>query len=210
MSELVVRRYDPRLSTPLYIVGLSGPSELGRITAGRLVDRAKANLFIEFYSQHFPDHVIVKKDGTCRLLRYEIYESTLTSPNLIIARGDPEISLDNIGDAYEVLDELVMLGMSHGASNLILVDAAPMAADGSTYAAATKMSLAQSLERKGAKLIRDAQLPGPVGTLLGICRLHRFNAVGIFPTLAKPDDAESAAAACLRLIETQFGLSYPS
>ena len=210
MSEIIVRRYSPRLSSPLYIVGLSGPNELGRITARRLVDRSKANLFIEFYNQHFPDHVVVTEDGTCRLLRYEIYESALTSPNLIIACGDPEISLENVGGGYEALDELVMLGRSHGASNLILVDAAPMADDGSIYTAATKMGLARSLERKGAKLIRDARLPGPAGAILGICRLYRLNAVGIFPTLAKPDDAGSTADACLRLIETQFGLSYPS
>lgn len=209
MSELMFKRYSPRLSSPLYLVGLSGPNELGRITARRLVDRAKANLFIEFYNQHFPDHVVVTEDGTCRLLRYEIYESALTSPNLLIAFGDPEISLENVEAGYEVLDELVMLGMDHEASGLILVDAAPIADDDSIYVAATKMSLARSLERKGAKLIKDAHLPGPAGAILGICRLRRLNAVGIFPTL-KSDDTESTANACLKLIETQFGLSYPS
>jgi len=209
LSELMFKRYSPRLSSPLYLVGLSGPNELGRITARRLVDRAKANLFIEFYNQHFPDHVVVTEDGTCRLLRYEIYESALTSPNLLIAFGDPEISLENVEAGYEVLDELVMLGMDHEASGLILVDAAPIADDDSIYVAATKMSLARSLERKGAKLIKDAHLPGSAGAILGICRLRRLNAVGIFPTL-KSDDTESTANACLKLIETQFGLSYPS
>ncbi|MEM2941816.1 MAG: hypothetical protein QXT81_00075, partial [Candidatus Bathyarchaeia archaeon] len=88
LQRHVVKRYSPRLSSPIYVVGLSGPDEIGRVAAQRLVDRAKANLFIEFYNHHFPDHVIVTEDGTCRLLRYEVYESASTSPNLLVARGD--------------------------------------------------------------------------------------------------------------------------
>jgi proteasome assembly chaperone (PAC2) family protein len=209
LERFVVKRYSPRLSSPIYVVGLPGPDELGRVAARRLVDRAKANLFIEFYSHHFPDHVIVMEDGTCRLLRFEIYESALASPNLLIAYGDAEISLENNGVGYEVLDQLVMLGIENGASCLVLVDAAPFAEDVSTpiYAVATRLGLTKSLERRGVRLIRNAHLPGPAGTILGICRRHRLDAVGIFST--RSDDIEAAAEGCLELIKTQFSLNYP-
>ncbi|MBS7623193.1 PAC2 family protein [Candidatus Bathyarchaeota archaeon] len=210
MQKLLVKRYSPKLSSPVYVVGLSGPNEHGRAAARRLIDRAKANLFIEFYNHQFPDHVIVTEDGTCRLLRYEIYESALTSPNLLIACGDSEVNLENNGVGYEVFDQLVMLGMENGASSLILVDAAPFVEDVSDpiCAVATRLGLTRNLERRGVRLIRDTHIPGAAGTILGICRRHRLDAVGIFST--RSDDVEAAADSLVEFIETHFSLNYPS
>lgn len=209
LDKLLITEYSPTLLSPLYVVGLSGASELGRIAARILLERAQARLFAELYSKHFPDHALVTEDGTCRLLRYEFYESSRSSPNMIIAYGDDGITFENPESGYNVFDELVMLGKNSGASNLILIDAIQMDSGESTYVAATKTSLTKRLVNKGATVIKDTHLLGPAGIILGMCRLHLLSAVGLFPTLTPEGSAEKSAETVVKLVEDSFDIKYP-
>jgi len=210
LEKLLVTKYTPTLSSPLYVVGLSGLSGFGRVATQMLIERSKARSFAELYNHHFPDHVIITEDGTCRLLRYEFYESSTSSPNLLIACGDDGVTLENPEGGYDVLDELVELGIRFEASSLIALDTVQMDSGNSIYVAATKPALTRRLESKGVKLIRDTRLLGPAGIILGMCEFHLLNSVGIFPTLTPEDSIEMRAKAALKLIEDSFGLSYPS
>jgi proteasome assembly chaperone (PAC2) family protein len=210
LDKLLLKEYSPALASPLYVVGLSGPSGLGRVAAQMLISRAKARLFAELYNHHFPDHVIITEDGTCRLLRYEFYESSTSSPHLLVACGDDGITLENTEGGYDVLDELVELGKNYGASRLIAVDAVPNDGGTSIYIAATKTALTRSLESRGARLVRETHLLGPVGIILGMSEFRLLSAVGVFPTLAPEDKIEARAEETLKLIEESFSLSYPS
>lgn len=209
MEKLLVKRYTPALSSPLYVVGLLGPSKLGGVVARTLISRAEAKLFAELYNRHFPDHVIITEDGTCRLPRYEFHESSLSRPNLLTACGDYGIDLDDPDGGYDVLEELVLLGLGYRASCLVLIDTIQTDLDGSTYVAATKTNLCKGLRSRGAKVMRDTQLPGPAGIILGICRFHLLDAVGIFPALTQETGIEACTEATLKLVEDFFGLKYP-
>ena len=210
MDKLLITKHPPALSSPLYVLGLSGQSEFGRVATRMLINRTGAELFAEYYSNHFPDHVIITEDGTCRPLRYEFYESSLSSPHLLVANGDDGITLENPESGYEVLDELVALGITCAASSLILVDAIQTDSDNSVYVSATKSSILRNLERKGAKVLRDTRLLGQAGIILGICRFHSLSAVGIFPTISPKDNLEAKADATLKFIENSFKLRYPA
>ena len=209
LDKLLIRDYSPTLVSPLYVVGLSGASELGRIAARILIKRTQARLFAELYSKHFPDHALVTEDGTCRLLRYEFYESFQSSPNMIIAYGDDGITFENPEGGYNVFDELVMLGKNSRASNLILIDAIRMDSGESTYVAATNIRLARRLVNKGATMIRDTHLLGPAGIILGVCRLRMLGAFGLFPTLTQEGNVEESAKNAVKFVEDFFDIRYP-
>ncbi len=208
MDRLWVEKYSPTLCSPLYVVGLAGPSDFGRITAKMLIDRVGARLFGELYSRHFPDHVTIEEDGTCRLLRYEFFESSLSSPNMLIACGDDGINFENPESAFDVLDEIVQLGKKYRSSTLILVDALHLEDGELTLVAATTRQITKNLEGGGAKVLKEIHLLGPAGIILGMCRLYSLSAVGIFPTLTRPEIGVHAEET-LKLIEESFNLQYP-
>lgn len=87
MRHIFQKHYSLNLKSPISFFGLPGASDTGILTSEMLIEATDAKLFAGYYSYIFSDHVLVEDDGTCRLLRYEFYETSTTSPNIVVIKG---------------------------------------------------------------------------------------------------------------------------
>jgi proteasome assembly chaperone (PAC2) family protein len=200
--------YEPKLVKPLLVIEISGPSDPPGIAARMLIERSSAKPFAEYYSQNFPDHVIVTEDGTCRLPRYEFYESTRSKPNLLVACSDEGIFLDDPEGGYDVMENIIQISSKHRASTIILIDNIQAEPENLIYVAATSKRLAGRLKTPDVNFLADTWLAGPAGILLGLCRLRSIDGLGIFINQTFEDTNERKAEASLNLIQNLFKVKY--
>lgn len=114
MKETTVRYLRrPKLKTPVLIEGLPGIGLVGKLAAEYLVDSLKARKFVEIYSPHFPHQVIIRDDGTIKMIRNELYywkAKKEGQKDLIILVGDvqaitPEAQYELAGTILDIFEE---------------------------------------------------------------------------------------------------------
>lgn len=91
MEDIILNYKErPKLKSPIFVEGLPGVGNVGKLAAEHLVDQLKAVKFIEMYSKYFPPQVLVNDSGTIRLVSNEMYyvKRPLVENDLIIMTGD--------------------------------------------------------------------------------------------------------------------------
>ncbi len=74
MDEIIVKYLEkPDLKDPLFIEGLPGVGNVGKLAAEHLIDEIEATLFAEIYSIYLPPQVLVDEDGIARLVNNLMY-----------------------------------------------------------------------------------------------------------------------------------------
>jgi len=176
--------YSPPLDSAMFVVGLPGLADAGRIAARLLIDFVNAKLFAEYYSSRFPDNVVIEDSGICRLPRYEFYESCSCQPNIVVLTGDATMAEEEPKAHYEVFNQIVNFALKLKSRSIVVLDGIrPIAEEkNAVYGAATKRGLAHKLESAGAKLFKKNQLPGFSGMILGLSSLHSVDGLGVFST----------------------------
>lgn len=122
MTTHIVELKKPRLKNPVFIGGLPGVGNVGRIAAGYLVEELKAVKFAELYSSHFMPFVLVQQGSTVHVLKNEFYywkrkrrKRWRGQRDFVILIGDSQ-SIDPEGH-YEVVEEILSyikkLGVKH-------------------------------------------------------------------------------------------------
>jgi uncharacterized protein (TIGR00162 family) len=66
----------PKLKNPIFIEGLPGVGNVGKLAAEHLIDQLKAVKFAEIFSKYFPPQVLVHDDGLVKLVSNEFYYVT--------------------------------------------------------------------------------------------------------------------------------------
>jgi uncharacterized protein (TIGR00162 family) len=105
MTTRIIELEKPKLKNPVFVEGLPGIGNVGRIAAGYLVEELKAKKFAELLSSHFMPFVFLHKTAQVHLLRNEFYYYKGKDRDLIILIGDCQSS-DPEGH-YEVAEEIV-------------------------------------------------------------------------------------------------------
>src|SRR2546428_818165 len=74
MENIVVRYLEhPKLNDPIFIEGLPGIGNVGKLAAEHLKDELKAVKFAEMFSKYFPPQVLVQEDGVVKLVNNEFH-----------------------------------------------------------------------------------------------------------------------------------------
>ena len=186
--------YNPKLENPLFICGLPGIGNIGKIAAGLLIKFTQARLFAEFYSSTFPDFVLIDKDGVCRPPRYEFYESRTGGKDLIILTGDAQPSLEDVLSHYEVCGEILRFIRKYGCRFIVTLGGVPTAhAEREVYVAATSPAIATEYAEEGAIIYRESSIVGASGLLLGLAKKKGLRGVCLLGSTPKlTTDRESA------------------
>ena len=116
---------NPALENPIFIQGLPGFGNVGRIAAHLFIKYCNAKPFAELYSPSFPDYVAVSSKGICHLPRYEFYSATLEDTNFIIMTGETQPSFDDVLAHYEVCGEIVNYVEKLGCRFIITIGGVP-------------------------------------------------------------------------------------
>ncbi|MCW4018628.1 MAG: PAC2 family protein [Candidatus Bathyarchaeota archaeon] len=162
---------NPNLETPIFIQGLPGFGNVGKITAQLLIKYTDAKPFAQLYSPTFPDYVIVNSKGTCRLPHYAFYSTTIDDTNFVIMTGETQPSFDDVLAQYAVCGEIVNYVKTLNCQFLITIGGVPLTEDkAQIYVAATSKKLAEDFTSKGAAVYSRGRIVGGTGLTLALAK----------------------------------------
>ncbi len=173
--------FKPNLENPVFVQGLPGFGNVGRIAAHLLIKFCSAKLFAELYSPSFPDYVSITAKGICCLPRYDFYSAPLENNNLVIMTGETQPSFDDVVAHYEVCSGILDFIEKKGCQFIVTMGGVPITEEKAhVYVAATSPGLAAEFMEKGAVIYSKGRIVGGTGLtiapakergLTGICLL---------------------------------------
>ena len=196
--------FEPQLEKPIFVEGLPGFGNVGKIAAQLLIEYTSAKVFAELYSPSFPDYVIVNKDGTCRPPRYEFYAASTENNQFIILTGDSQPSLEDLLAHYDLCDEILDFTEKHGCKFIATMGGVPTPqSGGKVYVAATSEKLASENADKGAAIYGKGRIMGATGLLLGLAKKRGWKGICLLgATTGIRADRESALSVFKFLTKT--------
>jgi len=179
MESLYFRElFTPNLENPVFVQGLPGFGNVGRIAAHLLIKFCEAKLFAELYSPSFPDYVSISSKGIAHLPRYEFYSAPMEKNNLIIMTGETQPSFDDVLAHYQVCDEIVYFAEKLGCHFIVTMGGVPLTEDkAKVYVAATSVRLATEFMEKGSVIYSKGRIVGGTGLTLALAKERGFDGV---------------------------------
>jgi len=192
------------LEKPVFVEGLPGFGNVGKIAAQLLIEFTSAKVFAELYSPSFPDYVVVNSDGTCRPPRYEFYAASTEKNQFIILTGDSQPSLEDLLAHYDLCDEILDFAEKHGCKFIVTMGGMPTPqSGGEVYVAATSEKLALENVEKGALIYGKGRIMGATGLLLGLAKKRGWEGICLLgATTGIRADRESARSVFKFLTKT--------
>lgn len=161
----------PVLKNPIFVQGLPGFGNVGKIAAYLLIKFCGAKPFAELYSPSFPDYVSVSSKGICRLPRYEFYAAPMEKNDFIIMTGDTQPSFDDVAAHYSLCGETLDFVKKQNCNFLITAGGVPLKEEKmQVYVAATSSRLALEFMEKGAVIYGKGRIVGATGLMLGLAK----------------------------------------
>lgn len=168
----------PTLENPIFVQGLPGFGNVGKIAAHLLTKFCSAKPFMELYSPSFPDYVSVSSKGICHLPRYEFYAAPMEKNDFIIMTGDTQPSFDDVLAHYSICTDVLEVVKKNGCSLIVTIGGMPMTEEkAQVYVAATSAKLAQEFMDKGAIIYSKGRIMGATGLMLGLAKEEGLDGV---------------------------------
>jgi hypothetical protein len=173
----------PALENPIFVQGLPGFGNVGRIAAHLLIKFCEAKPFAELYSPSFPDYVSITSKGICHLPRYEFYSAPMEKNNLIIMTGETQPSFDDVVAHYQVCGEIVDFIEKQGCHFIVTMGGVPITEDKTqVYVAATSPRLATEFMEKGAVIYSKGRIVGGTGLTLALAKERDLEGICLLGT----------------------------
>jgi proteasome assembly chaperone (PAC2) family protein len=175
--------FNPALENPVFVQGLPGFGNVGRIAAHLLIKFCEAKLFAELYSPSFPDYVSINPKGIALLPKYDFYSASLEKNNLVIMTGETQPSFDDVVAHYHVCTEIVDFVKSLGCHFMVTMGGVPITEDKSqVYVAATSPRLATEFMEKGAVVYSKGRIVGGTGLTLALAKERNLEGICLLGT----------------------------
>ena len=174
---------NPTLENPVFVQGLPGFGNVGRIAAHLLIKFFDAKPFAELYSPSFPDYVSINSKGICHLPRYEFYYAPMEKNNLVIMTGEIQPSFDDVVAHYEVCEEVIDFVETLGCHFIVTMGGVPITEDKTqVYIAATSPMLATEFMEKGGVIYSKGRIVGGTGLTLALAKERKLEGVSLLGT----------------------------
>jgi len=175
--------FNPTLENPVFVQGLPGFGNVGRIAAHLLIKFSEAKPFAEFYSPSFPDYVSISTKGIAYVPKYEFYSAPLEKNNLVIMTGETQPSFDDVLAHYQVCSEIVDFVEKLGCHFIVTMGGMPLTEDKTqVYVAATSSRLATEFMEKGAVIYSKGRIVGGTGLTLALAKERKLEGVCLLGT----------------------------
>jgi uncharacterized protein (TIGR00162 family) len=169
---------NPVLEKPIFVQGLPGFGNVGKITSHLLIKFCGAKPFAELYSPSFPDYVSVNSKGICRLPRYEFCAAPMEKNDFIIMTGDTQPSFDDVIAHYMLCSEILDFIEKQGCNFIVTIGGVPITEEkAQVYVAATSPRLALEFMEKGAVIYSKGRIVGATGLMLGLAKERNLEGV---------------------------------
>ncbi len=187
--------WNPALENPIFIQGLPGFGNVGRIAAHQLIRQSEAKLFAELYSPTFPDYVAVSSKGICHLPKYEFYTTNLDKTDFVIMTGESQPSFDDVLAHYEICGEILNYVQKLGCKFVITIGGVPITEEkAQVYVAGTSPRLAMDFSEKGATLYSRGKIVGGTGLTLALAKERGLEGICILGATAGFESDKNAGS----------------
>jgi proteasome assembly chaperone (PAC2) family protein len=175
--------FNPALENPVFVQGLPGFGNVGRIAAHLLIKFCEAKPFAELYSPSFPDYVSISSKGIAHLPKYEFYAAPMEKNNLVIMTGETQPSFDDVLAHYQVCSEIVDFAEKLGCHFIVTMGGVPITEDKTqVYVAATSPRLATEFMEKGAVIYGKGRIVGGTGLTLALAKERNLDGICLLGT----------------------------
>ncbi len=196
----------PELENPVFVEGLPGFGNIGKIAAQLLIKFTHAKPFAELYSPSFPDYVIINNHGICRPPRYEFHVAQTDKKHFIILTGDAQPSLEDVMVHYELCGEILDFAEKHGCRFVVTMGGAPTPRPAEeVYVAATSQKLAVETMEKGAVIYGKGRIVGATGLLLGLAKKRGFEGICLLGATTGLETDRRASFSVFKLLMKSLG-----
>jgi len=177
--------FNPSIKKPVFVQGLPGFGNVGKIAAHLLLKFCGAKLFAELYSPSFPDYVTANSKGICRLPRYEFWAAPMKKNDFIIMTGDTQPSFDDVVSHYTLCGEVLDFVEKQDCSFIVTLGGIPITEEKKqVYVAATSPRLALEFMEKGAVIYSKGRIIGATGLLLALAKERSMDGISLLgPTI---------------------------
>jgi uncharacterized protein len=185
MDDVVIRIHkEPKVKSPIFVEGLPGVGNVGKLAAEHLIDELKAIRFADVLSKDFPPQVFVLPDGTVKLVDNALYYWKAKKPDqrdLLLLTGDYQ-GLSSQGQ-YEIVDRILALLAKHGVKEIFTLGGyglGRLVAKPAVLGAATNAALVKKMKRLGVQFREDEPgggIVGASGLFLGLGKLRDMDGV---------------------------------
>lgn len=183
LENIIIRFHErPHLEDPIFIEGLPGIGNVGKLAAEHLKDELKGKKFADIFSKYFPPQVLVQEDGQVKLVNNELYYVKRgPGKDILILTGDYQ-GLTPEGQ-YELSDTILKTVTELGARRMFTLGGYGMGrivVKPRVLGAATDPELVKDMEKHGVVFSHGepgAGIVGASGLLLGLGRFYGVKAV---------------------------------
>jgi hypothetical protein len=184
MEDIIaVFKERPKLKDPIFVEGLPGVGNVGKLAAEHLVDQLKAVKFVEMFSKYFPPQVLVTDAGTIRLVSNELFYvmRPQMKNDLVIMTGDYQ-GLTPEGQ-YALSDRTLQIVKELGVSRIYTLGGyglGKMIEKPRVLGAASDLELVDEMKTFGVTFSKGepgSGIVGASGLLLGLGNLYGMRSV---------------------------------
>jgi uncharacterized protein (TIGR00162 family) len=219
-TRIRVSKKIPKLNNPVFVEGLPGVGNVGRIAAGYLAEQLGAIEFAELFSAHFLPFVLLHQSSAVHVLKNEFYYYKAKKRNqrdLIILIGDSQ-SIDP-GGHYEIVEAVLDFLEKYNVKEIITIaglnvgklDKIPKVIGAVSEPDVMKNYKGYGIDfQAGSKV---GTIVGASGLFLGLGRYHGMKGLCLlgetsgFPIIPDPRSAEAVLRILTKILNVKIDMS---
>jgi hypothetical protein len=219
-TKIRVHKKLPKLKDPVFIEGLPGVGNVGRIAAGYLAEQLKAEEFAELFSPHFLPFVLLHQTSAVHVLKNEFYFWKAKKKNqrdLIILIGDSQ-SIDPIGH-YEIVETVLDFLEKLGVKDIITIaglNVGKLEKEPKVIGAVSEPDVIKKYKKYGIDFQAGSKvgtIVGASGLFLGLGRYRGMKGLCLlgetsgFPIIPDPRSAEAVLKTLTKILNVEIDMS---
>ena len=208
----------PKLKNPIFIEGLPGIGNVGKLAVEHLIDSIDASKFAEIYSKDFPPQVFINPDGTIELVKNELYywkAKKKDQRDLVLLTGDYQ-GLSSHGQ-YELVEKILDIVEELGVKEMFTLGGYGLGQDierPKVLCATTDVHLVKKMKKYGAVFKKNEPgggIVGASGLILGLGKIRGLEGtcfMGETPGyLVDPKSAKAVLKILMKITNINVNLS---
>jgi len=217
MSTKIIELEKPKLRNPIFIEGLPGVGNVGRIAAGYLLEELKAKKFAELFSSHFMPFVLLHQSSAVHVLKNEFYYYKGKDRDVIILVGDSQ-SVNPEGH-YEIAETILDYVEKLGVKEMITLAGLSVGEQVKEPKIIGAVSDPDLVKKYGGYGIdfeagsRVGTIVGASGLLLGLGAARGMKGICLlgetvgFPIIPDPKSAEALLKVLIKMLKVKIDVS---
>jgi hypothetical protein len=219
-TKIKVQKKIPKLDNPIFIEGLPGVGNVGRIAAGYLAEQLKAEEFAELFSPHFLPFVLLHQNSAIHVLKNEFFYWKAKKKNqrdLVILIGDSQ-SIDPSGH-YEIVETVLDFLEGLGVKEMITIaglNVGKLEREPKVVGAVTDSEMVKEYKNYGIDFDAGSKvgtIVGASGLFLGLGRYRGMKGICLlgetsgFPIIPDPKSAEVVLRTLTKILNVKIDMS---